>query len=287
MNANLSCLTKLGFDLDTTVLLAQAAELAYEPNATIISNWARLQGFEMPNAFDRGNIQGFWATAGQVALLVFRGTSNIGQWVRDARLLPVQHPWGHVHLGFRDGLAQVDQPLRDFAQAAEQAEYLWIAGHSLGGALAVMAAAWFTERGRSPTIYTFGQPRVGLGDFRDRCNAALPGRMWRFVNQSDVVPRLPPGVLYRHCGVVKRIVRPGQLESRSLDADNRVVFADTDEPPLTDEEYSSLLKYLTADPQAATLEAANLEGRSAPFRDHSMLEYLRLLTEIRDRQLAP
>ena len=64
-----------------------------------------------------------------------------------------------------------------------------------------------------PNLYTYGQPRVGLVEFADRFGIELPGRLYRFVNQSDIVTRVPPGFLFQHTGIVKRIVRPGILES--------------------------------------------------------------------------
>ncbi|MEO8498912.1 MAG: lipase family protein [Planctomycetota bacterium] len=275
-------LTISGFDIEAAVLLAHAAELAYAADGTIISNWARHQGFDSVATFNRGNVQGFWTTTANVALLAFRGTSNLGQWIRDARLVPVSHPWGLVHAGFRDGVTLVDEDLRGFDQAATQAEHVWITGHSLGGALAVLAAARLKLQGITPHVYTYGQPRVGLGEFAERFHPELPDRLWRFINQSDVVPRVPPGLFYRHCGQVKRIVRPGLLEAAGLADATPPEMTDNELPPLTEEEYNALLDQIDASPAAAAPEGVELEGRCPLFRDHSMLEYIRLLTEIRD-----
>lgn len=282
MNPNLSCLTHSGFDIQTAVLLAHCAELAYEDDVTIISNWARLQGFDSPTSFNQGNIQGFWVTTTDIALLVFRGTSNLGQWVRDARLLPVSHPWGRVHKGFLDGVAQVEEDLGGFYKAASQTKHVWITGHSLGGALAVLAAARLVMQGIAPSVYTYGQPRIGLAGFRDRFDSELPRHLWRLINQSDIVARLPAGLLYRHCGQVKRIVNPGQLEVRGHTGSVPLELTDVDLPAMTEDEYKTLLDQLEANPGIAVLDAVDLEGRSAIFRDHSMLEYIRLLKDIRD-----
>ncbi|WP_437585580.1 lipase family protein [Sorangium sp. So ce1000] len=77
---------------------------------------------------------------------------------------------------------------------------LYITGHSLGGALAVLAAArmysestlyekyWKRLRG----IYTFGQPMVGDQDFVRRFDPVFGRMLFRHVYKNDVVPRLPP-----------------------------------------------------------------------------------------------
>src|SRR5208283_355678 len=72
---------------------------------------------------------------------------------------------------------------------------LLITGHSLGGALAALTGACFTVLG-SPVpavsaIYTFGQPRIGLHDFCNTYSRILDGRLVRFVNKTDLVPRVP------------------------------------------------------------------------------------------------
>lgn len=281
MSHDLSCLTNTGFDIQAAVLLARSAELAYVDDATIISNWAIQQGFSNVTAFNQGNIQGFWTTANKVALLAFRGTSNLGQSIRDARLIPAGHSWGRVHKGFYDGLAKVEELLDGFDQSATEVEHVWITGHSLGGALAILAAARLKQQGIISHVYTYGQPRMAFGDFARRFESELPERLWRFINQSDIVARLPPGILYRHCGQVKRIVRPGQLEARGLGGMASLEFSDTDLPPITDEECEALLQKLDSVPEAVGVQG--LEGRMALIRDHSILDYIRRLTEIRDK----
>lgn len=202
-----------GFNLDTAVFLAEASSVAYS-DSDKIDEWTGTAGFEKSAYFDSGNVQGFWCASQESALLVFRGTSNPGQWLRDVRFLPAPYPWGHVHIGFRDGVAAVETFLAAFDTSARSVPHVWVAGHSLGGALAVIAAARLkVKTGVSAGIHTYGQPAVGLNDFAERYNVELPLRLWRFVNQSDIVTRVPPGPLYRHVGTVKRIVRPGVLEA--------------------------------------------------------------------------
>ena len=70
---------------------------------------------------------------------------------------------------------------------------IWITGHSLGGALAELCAAQALFVSKIPVqgVYTFGQPRVGSNDFAAAVNAKLGSGIFRFVNDRDIVARVP------------------------------------------------------------------------------------------------
>lgn len=74
---------------------------------------------------------------------------------------------------------------------------LVITGHSLGGAVATLAAAVFRKQGLELTLYTFGSPRVGNEALAKYISAS--GTNFRVTHLNDPVPRLPPLTLgYRH-----------------------------------------------------------------------------------------
>jgi Lipase (class 3) len=86
---------------------------------------------------------------------------------------------------------------------------LVLTGHSLGGALAVLAAFSLAEQFTVRQVITFGQPRVGLFRFRDSYNtkACGPGQnetlhaiTRRYIHATDVVSRVPPPMPYCHVG---------------------------------------------------------------------------------------
>ncbi len=70
---------------------------------------------------------------------------------------------------------------------------LWITGHSLGGALAVLATAKLRFEKAQPVsgLYTYGQPRVGDFEFCSRFDQGFGDYTFRFVNFQDIVPRVP------------------------------------------------------------------------------------------------
>jgi hypothetical protein len=67
------------------VSLARASAAAYWPSNEVVAWALREGGFTKSKFFDSGNVQGYWCTTDDVAMLTFRGTSNPGQWLRDAR----------------------------------------------------------------------------------------------------------------------------------------------------------------------------------------------------------
>jgi triacylglycerol lipase len=147
-------------------------------------------------------------------VIAFRGTQNFDDWMDDLRATPVSFPWmfdggpevGAIHAGFghavRDAWTQIQDsfgnliPTPDVAPGITEQPTVWLTGHSLGGALAIIAGAacsmWSAAPIRSIAgIYTFGQPRVGLYDFCGNFDHLLKQRTFRFVNKQDLVPRVP------------------------------------------------------------------------------------------------
>ena len=136
-------------------------------------------------------------------LLVFRGTKTPQDFMTDFACTPVRFDWvftaapaiGEIHAGFGHSLADgLENIITDLA-ARDQTKPLLVTGHSLGGALAAIVGACFTVMGAAvrpvSTIYTFGQPRIGLHDFCNTYGRILAGKLVRFVNKTDLVPRVP------------------------------------------------------------------------------------------------
>jgi triacylglycerol lipase len=155
-----------------------------------------------------GGTQGYVAWRQGFTLVAFRGTEadSIRDMITDARFALVQ--WDkldeRVHDGFRDGLDRVwCQLLAAIEPLADRP--IWFTGHSLGGALATLAADRFVRErahnglGDLGGVYTFGSPLVGDRRFVDGFNNRVADRSFRFVNDQDAVTRVPPPLIgYRH-----------------------------------------------------------------------------------------
>lgn len=69
---------------------------------------------------------------------------------------------------------------------------LYVTGHSLGGALAVLAAERLTACGYPVMeVHTFGGPRVGDYAWAQAYEARLGRRTWRHAYCCDIVTRVP------------------------------------------------------------------------------------------------
>jgi len=111
-----------------------------------------------------------------------------------------------VHSGFNDAYnkvnAQIHEILAPFG-AAPSKKPIYLTGHSLGGALALIASAALAAdpvlNARLAAVYSFGCPRVGTKSFAEIVKAPH----YRVVNSGDLVPLLPPTWLYgyRHTGM--------------------------------------------------------------------------------------
>lgn len=188
---------------------ARCAELSYESAHTIQSKLVT-DGFSS-HYIEHRDTQLFVASNATDIIVSFRGTTSIKDWMTDAEISFIRGPMdqGQVHFGFMNSLKYVwDDLLGCIENEQTSAQALWITGHSLGGALATLAAARFTFELDKPIrgIYTFGQPRVGDRDFARVYNSELKDRTFRFVNNNDIVTRVPPReLLYSHVGSLQFI----------------------------------------------------------------------------------
>ncbi|MGC6482353.1 MAG: lipase family protein [Synechococcus sp.] len=159
-------------------------------------------------------------------VLAFRGTDQKADWVDNLNLGVKETDFGKFHRGFLGSLDDVwpslwakYQELRkiNLGQIDEagpsRRRPLFLTGHSLGGAMATVAAARLLDLDH-PFIscYTFGQPRAVDRKTRIAFDIVAKDRFFRFQNNSDIVSRVPARALgYSHVGECIYISEEGEI----------------------------------------------------------------------------
>lgn len=144
--------------------------------------------------------------------VIFRGSDKGIDWMTNFRMRQKVYPYGdesstdvRFHLGFMEAYLSVRDRLLNAVRQAPECNLIFT-GHSLGGALATIAALDtqynITQKTKQAIeVYTFGSPRVG----NDALVASFGKRVplnYRFVYGRDIVthvPRVWQG--YRHVEV--------------------------------------------------------------------------------------
>ncbi len=215
---------------------------AYDPQMaylmSVVSGWAYSDGQTLADkmqhyGFERGaHVQEFSVVNdamlvvvraylvrsedGRTGILAFRGTQPVNaiNWLANADTMAREfHGRGVVHHGFHACVealwSYIEAALHEAVNAEQPLEQLYVTGHSLGGAMALLAAAKiFCDEAVPPAwrrmirgVYTFGQPQVGDAQFASACGD-LDNLVYRHEYRHDVVPGLPPSsiVEFTHMG---------------------------------------------------------------------------------------
>lgn len=106
-------------------------------------------------------------------------------------------------------------------------------GHSLGGALATLAAQAWTQKhadaGQFCELVTLGSPRVGNKPFAYEYNSKMPNH-WGIVCGKDPIPTIPKGFLYKRCGERVALNKNGDIIVRPSFLEKEVNFGASNNP---------------------------------------------------------
>jgi triacylglycerol lipase len=212
----------------TALLMAKLAHRAYELFDSDDAAWAKFNGAICSDGFSgcKGLIDreigtaGFVAEGDEILVVVFRGTENTLDWWTNFNTDFVALQGGtRVHTGFFQAYWPIRDTIFEFIIAAlrKKKRPVYITGHSLGGALALMATAELANhedtdvRDSIAACYTFGCPRAGDSSFDLYVKAPL----YRVTNGVDLVPAVPPAIFgYRHVGDTRYFGAAGTSPSR-------------------------------------------------------------------------
>jgi hypothetical protein len=191
--------------------LAEASLLTYwEPSVARTRLNAAGMSAEL---LDADGLQGLLSWTDTFVIVAFRGTQP-DQWkdiFTDIKLPLTPHRAGtRVHAGFLESLQGVWPSLRPRLDELGRTRSVWFTGHSLGAALATLAADLF-EPARG--VCTFGSPRVGDTAFAAAFDARFGPCSLRYVNDADIVTHVPPPLpsRYKHVAGLRHIRQDGLI----------------------------------------------------------------------------
>uniref|UniRef100_A0AC34FD86 Fungal lipase-like domain-containing protein n=1 Tax=Panagrolaimus sp. ES5 TaxID=591445 RepID=A0AC34FD86_9BILA len=150
--------------------------------------------------------------------VVFRGTPSYEEFFEDSFDFNKMVPFGaggKVSKQMFDGFHKIwatDGMKNDFLLLKNKYPHFTynIVGHSLGGAMASLAAATIVSTKILPSknvfLYTFGEPKTGDKNFANAVNAIVSQpngavNSYRIVHNHDIIPHFPPlfgSVYYQH-----------------------------------------------------------------------------------------
>lgn len=226
------------YDKQLAYALALVAGWSYADHPTVVKQ-LRLRGIEAdvtliactnPAMLVVSTAFFIRSKCGRLGILSFRGTEpeSLVNWLTDANSVLRPFLYGQVHSGFYANVEVVWDDLARILRAAANntlpspsemvlpvlpsapgpyahpLQSLYITGHSLGAAMAVLAGACLLHEPDGPRgwnailrgIYTYGQPMVGTKEFATNCEKMFHGRYFRHVFNQDLVPRVPPRTVH-------------------------------------------------------------------------------------------
>ncbi|KAI1842352.1 hypothetical protein JX266_011393 [Neoarthrinium moseri] len=137
----------------------------------------------------------------QQFIISFRGTSDIQDFVTDLDqvLVPcvaqgIQCPTCLCWQGYLiqyNAVANTVKSAIDAGLLQYPGYSLVVTGHSMGGALASLAAASLDGQGLPLIASTYGQPRTGNQAYANLIDSAFNGTMYRLTHTNDGVPQIP------------------------------------------------------------------------------------------------
>lgn len=230
-------------DLNTTIIAAK------------LSEWIYLATLKAPlivlTFLSKGSTQAALLTDGYRYFLVFRGTelNKPEDLHTDLNIISEYlNPTTFVHRGFYQAYLSIQEEVNQAVAKLPANAPLYVCGHSLGGALAVIASTALHRPVEA--CITFGCPKVGNKAFY----ALMRAPYCRIVNDNDLVPSIPSGILLI---IRTKIIKRHWLDSWYTQAGSLYWFRDSG----MTQKYTMFHRH--------------------SFRDHNIKEYLQRLYDYR------
>lgn len=265
------------FSWKAALSTAVFSHLAYETPQVIVTTVRERFGLPACEFLQTDATECFVAATQDSIIVVFRGTAGFQDWLGNLNAFSTAASYGSLHRGFYFAFqavkASLEQIIRDIGLSNRK---LVLTGHSLGGALATVAAAEWLSGFEVRSVYTYGQPSVCKSGTASHIEQNVGASFFRVVNDDDIVTRVPPG--YKHVGKLFRFGPSGSVSNESLAEE----LLATEAAPLTEAQFADLQASLRSPQDASTTESVGLEGFFPSFSDHKLANYFAKLLKQSD-----
>jgi len=199
---------------------AMLAKFAYSDPETLSDLWFKMRDSkrdsfsnvfkgikEVPEFYSDSKTcaQGFSLVRENTLIFVFRGTESFQDVITDLDVRRVPYLDNKsllVHAGFLGQFNSLKENLlKTIEKYSGKVDKILCIGHSLGGALATLAAGHFGSlyNGKLPvTCHTFGSPRVGNVAYSEWFSKQVAIHV-RVANYEDPVTQMPISFRFQHC----------------------------------------------------------------------------------------
>ncbi|MEO6720333.1 MAG: lipase family protein [Ferruginibacter sp.] len=284
-----------GHTLENAMTMADFAHLAYFKPAYIekqLKAWGYDSFAWIENV--ETDTQVFLAGKDGYLVVCFRGTSSWKDALVDLNFLKTEAFGGHgkVHRGFQRALDSVWDRVQAEVDKLGAGKKLFICGHSLGAALAQLAAYRFALANYHVAhIYVFGSPRVANREFMEHYNELLSAKTFLHINNKDIVTTVPLELLgFHHLGGKPRSFNNGHeitnVESALAamdEVDKETPFEKLDvevqerirqQMYEVEESIQASTRFLTTNPNQLSMGSYDTQFNAGAADEHSMDQYL-------------
>ena len=207
------------FDGGLAAFMAKASQLSYSvaqdyhalgDKLTELTGVSLVRGEFVPvlGITEFVDTRAFIGATEQFIVVSFCGTQplDLKDWLTDFGFDPLERELPFcpgrvvsVHTGFNQALELVWESvcstvLKFRSKKETPSRPVYFTGHSLGGALAMLASTWVPAKYIDWVggVYAFGAPVVGDHRLHEVHRELMGWRTWRYVNDRDIVPKVIP-----------------------------------------------------------------------------------------------
>lgn len=148
---------------------------------------------------------------------------NWGKVSHTKCLFGICHTWDTdivtIHHGMYDAMDLIyDEVLETIVPLLADGRELWLTGHSLGGAVAILTAFRLEHDDNIPVqgVHMFGAPAVGDDDWAQQAESTLRN-VHRWSAEGDPAPVVTQAPMFYHVGFVNNLFTDGEVELDSAD----------------------------------------------------------------------